>query len=423
MSAEVFWWSGFFIALVGGAVAAWALFIRGQPKGRLRCPRCWYDMAGAVADDANAHICPECGRRIVKAGQLRRTRRFWRLAVFGLSLVVAGAGLWATPMLRAEKWQRHAPSTLLVMLADADGVDPISETWGELFIRARYGQLSARHRTVLSERLAKRFSAVQPSLGTLTLIHELRPGRSNALAERISMFITAWEKRDERIMDGDARVRWWSDNSHHAVAIEILGRVGSDEDVETLSTSLRVPWMHNRESAAIALGRIGGDAAIDALTESVADGSVRVALAAAVALVMIGEPASERAEPAIAWRFTRTVAPDERAVLAACLSVLRGEEAHISIPLMRRYLERMGSGDDWWYYFISLLSEDAMPSLPLIMSYLDREDPARVERALMAIDILGPRAAEVLPVLDEMAAKPGANQGLQAAIARLRRPD
>ena len=429
MSAEVFWWCGFIIALGGGAVAMWALFIRGQPKGRVRCPRCWYDMSGAVADDAGGHTCPECGRRIVKATQLRRTRRLWRLAVFGLSLVVAGSGTWATPMLRAQKWQRHAPSTLLVMLADADGVDPISETWGELFIRARYGQLSARHRTVLSERLAKRFSAVQPSLGTLTLIHELRPGRSNALAERISMFITAWEKRDERIMDGDARVRWWSDNSHHAVAIEILGRVGSDEDVETLSTLLHSPSKPNHDRAAIALGRIGGDAAIDALTEVVADGSEQVALTAAVALALIGEPARERAEPAIAVRLTRTLGAEERVVLAASLSVLRGEEAHISIPLMRLFIEgRMGVELVGWeyvagYQFIGLLREDAMLSLPLVMSYLDDEDPARVDLALTAIARFVPVATEALPVLDELPAKPDANPSVQFVISMLRRPD
>ena len=61
MSPELFWWSGSFIALAGGALAAWALLIRGQPKGRLRCPGCWYDMAGAVPDHAGTHTCPECG--------------------------------------------------------------------------------------------------------------------------------------------------------------------------------------------------------------------------------------------------------------------------------------------------------------------------------------------------------------------------
>ncbi|MCH9057343.1 MAG: hypothetical protein IIB55_01805, partial [Planctomycetes bacterium] len=186
MSAEVFWWSGFSIALAGGAMAAWALLIRGQPNGRLRCPGCWYDMAGAVPDDAGAHTCPECGRRIAKPTQLRRTRRFWRLAVFGLSLVITGAGLWATPMLRAQHWQRHAPSTLLVMLADAD--DTRTETWKELLSRAHYDQLSVRHRTVLSERLAKGVSPDSYAGGSgLSRINALRPGRSQVLVERMSM--------------------------------------------------------------------------------------------------------------------------------------------------------------------------------------------------------------------------------------------
>ena len=423
MSAEVFWWSGFFIALCGGAVAAWALFIRGQPKGRVRCPRCWYDMSGAVADDAGAHTCPECGRRIVKAGQLRRTRRLWRLAVFGLSLVVAGAGTWATPMLRAQKWQRHAPSTLLVMLADTDSVDPYGETWRELLSRARYGQLSARHRTVLSERLAKSVSADELLEGwpVLNHIYEFRPGRSRAVAERMSMFITAWEKREERSLDGDEPDPWRID-WRHCAAIEILGRVGSEEAVETLSASLRSPWTYSRDSAAIALGRIAGDEAIDALIEAVADTSEQVALAAAVALALIGEPARERAEPAIAARFTRTVGAQERAVLAACLSVLRGEEAHISIPLIRLFIEdRMGW--DPGSYFVFRLCEDAMPCVPLVMSYLDDEKPARVKRARLTIAMLGPDAAEALPMLEKMAARPGASRAVKIVISRLRRPD
>ena len=393
-------------------------------------------MAGAGADHAGAHTCPECGRRIVKTTQLRRTRRFWRLAVFGLSLVIAGAGTWATPMLRAQHWQRHAPSTLLVMLADADSVPPIDETWSELFIRAHYGQLSVRHRTIHSERLAKRVLADEPpdgglSLQSLYLINQLRPGRSQALAERMSMLIAVWEKRRERSQDDDEpllasprieAMRSLFNRWDHKYAIAILGQVGSEEAVETLSASLRTWGNPNRDLAAIALGRIGGDEAIDALTEVVADGGERVALAAAVALALIGEPAGERAEPAIVFRIKRPVRVRERVVLAACLSVLRGEEAHISIPLMRLYMEAAGT-ERLAHTYISMLDEDAMPCLPLVMSYLDDEDPARIERALYAIAMLGSGAAEALPVLDEMAANPGANQSVQVVISRLRRPD
>ena len=431
MSAEVFWWSGFFIALAGGSVAAWALFIRGQPKGRLRCPGCWYDMVGAVPDDAGAHTCPECGRRIGKARQLRRTRRFWRLAVFGLALVITGAGLWATPMLRTDKWQRHAPSSLLVMLADADDFHPISETWHELFDRAYYRQLSARHRIVLSKRLAKRISLDKPmsgdSLNALASISHLRPGRSKALAERMSMIITARENRYDRSLDSE---ELWllSYNFYHMTALGILSRVGSEADAETLSASLRrSQWKPYRVSTAITFGRIGGDAAIDVLTEMVADGSGKVALMAAMALALIDEPAREHAEPAIALRLTRTVAAQQRAVLKACLSVLRGDEAHISIPLVRLYVERTGVermgrdhiAGDW----IEMLREDARPSVPLVISYLDDEDPARVERALFAIQLIGPVAVEALPTLDEMAAKPGASPSVQHAITALRRPN
>ncbi len=79
MSALALWWSAFFVALVGGAVAVWALIIRERLKARLRCPnttdlpltptsaseippgtpcpRCGYDLAGITSA-----VCPECGK-------------------------------------------------------------------------------------------------------------------------------------------------------------------------------------------------------------------------------------------------------------------------------------------------------------------------------------------------------------------------
>ncbi|MEZ6163361.1 MAG: hypothetical protein R3B67_02885 [Phycisphaerales bacterium] len=63
---------------------------RGSLTGRLRCPRCWYDMEGIDTPQ-----CPECGRTIKSPKQLRRARRakwpfglvacFLGIAVYGFS--------------------------------------------------------------------------------------------------------------------------------------------------------------------------------------------------------------------------------------------------------------------------------------------------------------------------------------------------
>ncbi len=48
--------------------AIWLLsaLFRDRSRGRLRCPRCWYDMAGAGL------TCPECGKQARSERALRR---------------------------------------------------------------------------------------------------------------------------------------------------------------------------------------------------------------------------------------------------------------------------------------------------------------------------------------------------------------
>ena len=67
----------------------WAI-IGDRSRGRLRCPRCWYDMEGIDTPQ-----CPECGRTIKSPKQLRKARRakwpfglvacFLGIAVYGFS--------------------------------------------------------------------------------------------------------------------------------------------------------------------------------------------------------------------------------------------------------------------------------------------------------------------------------------------------
>jgi len=91
-------------AVLALAVCGWV--VRGdRPKGRRRCPKCWYDMTGTAA------TCPECGRTQKHEQRFFRTRRRWRTAVACFLVTLAGAG---TAAWRAEpKWWEHTPTIVL----------------------------------------------------------------------------------------------------------------------------------------------------------------------------------------------------------------------------------------------------------------------------------------------------------------------
>ncbi|MBC7834593.1 MAG: hypothetical protein H7Y88_05770 [Phycisphaerales bacterium] len=78
---------------------ATALFIRGlfcdRARGRRRCPRCWYDMAGLTG-----LTCPECGKTVQRERALHRSRRSPRLMLAALLLL----GVAVTPV----AYQAHA---------------------------------------------------------------------------------------------------------------------------------------------------------------------------------------------------------------------------------------------------------------------------------------------------------------------------
>jgi hypothetical protein len=87
-------------ALLGVLPLGLIVLVRGvvgdRARGRVRCPRCWYDMAGTAG-----LVCPECGKRAGSPRALRRTHRRWRMAGAGLLVMAAGAtGAW-------WPWVRH----------------------------------------------------------------------------------------------------------------------------------------------------------------------------------------------------------------------------------------------------------------------------------------------------------------------------
>ena len=154
---SVLGWAGFGIGLV---VAAWAL-LWDRARGRLRCPKCWYDMTGAKQEESDALRCPECGRQVRRKKELRRTRRRWRWGIPAVFVMAIGliAGTMHDPAgVRSRGWAALIPTPVLVVVAPVDNLiiahphfrgsvtwnsDPADPLAKELGFRLTSGRMSA----------------------------------------------------------------------------------------------------------------------------------------------------------------------------------------------------------------------------------------------------------------------------------------
>ncbi len=123
MTDWILWLAGGAAGGAGAALLAWAL-LRDRARGRLRCPKCWYDMGSLTAatraqgpPDSPTPTplprCPECGRTPRTMRDLRRTRRRWRWAALGAILLGAGVALGAWPRASRDGAWALAPTWTL----------------------------------------------------------------------------------------------------------------------------------------------------------------------------------------------------------------------------------------------------------------------------------------------------------------------
>jgi hypothetical protein len=116
-------WNAASIAL---AIIAIAGFLWAKPwdraKGRLRCPKCWYDMKGiADASPDPPWTCSECGRILNKHKHLRRTRRRLVVAIpCVVALLLALYGWTARDRVIARGWIGAIPTIALAAFAPMD---------------------------------------------------------------------------------------------------------------------------------------------------------------------------------------------------------------------------------------------------------------------------------------------------------------
>lgn len=87
-----------------------------RSKGRLRCPSCWYDMAGSGDDLAESARCPECGREVFDEADLERTRR--RAWPFVLAALMLGLSMYCFTQggrIARGGWRGAIPTTALTL--------------------------------------------------------------------------------------------------------------------------------------------------------------------------------------------------------------------------------------------------------------------------------------------------------------------
>jgi len=101
--------SGIAFTLVGIVAGFWALFWD-WPRGKKRCPKCWYNMTGT-----SSLVCSECGHKARTQRKQQKTRRRWRVVIACIVLIATGLGAIRMGN-RKVGWREMVPTTLLIFL-------------------------------------------------------------------------------------------------------------------------------------------------------------------------------------------------------------------------------------------------------------------------------------------------------------------
>jgi hypothetical protein len=401
----IFWAIGALAGLCGLALLLWSLFAD-RPRGRRRCPKCWYDLTASPG-----LTCSECGHVAHHERSLRSIRRRWRWAIAALPLIAGGYLVSVTPRIGAtwrwHGWRGAIPTTALLAGHRWLG-EPLA---GDLETRAMMGSPWGWQRAWYARIMESRYLQTRgPARGPA--LHNL--GALGASAKGCLPTVLA------AAQDADPNVR--------TSAAYAIGLIGSDRD---RSLSMLIGLLGDesgtvRGNAAWALWLFGrafrGDAsaAVPALRESLHDESEWVRLQSAFALSWItGDPAPAVAATDAALGSTTEGLAVASAVylmdLAAVMDVVPAlcAAAEHSEPRVRRAAV-MGLRQAW---------PRAAEAVPILVELLkDRQIDIHVEAA-NALAEIGPAAAQAVPALERLRydPEPQVSEAAAAALTRIRR--
>lgn len=129
MADSAFTIGGGALAVLGLAMLCFAL-LHDRARGRLRCPKCWYDLTGSPVE-AGSITCSECGFTPKHGRQLLKTRRRWRTALLAVILLAMGAAAAISPTVSRDGWLRVVPTTALIF-AFPDLLESMPDATAEL---------------------------------------------------------------------------------------------------------------------------------------------------------------------------------------------------------------------------------------------------------------------------------------------------
>lgn len=100
---------------------AWLAIFGDKPRGKARCPRCWYELGTLDSPPALPVTCPECGKKVHAPRQLRRRRikRWPVLAAIPLA-ITAWIG-WKLPEIDERGWLWLLPNRVVFELLPVTG--------------------------------------------------------------------------------------------------------------------------------------------------------------------------------------------------------------------------------------------------------------------------------------------------------------
>jgi hypothetical protein len=141
-------WAGAIIVTLSMIIMAWWALFSDRPRGRRRCPQCWYDMSYSPGMS-----CSECGFTATSERQLQRTRRRWGYAV--LALLTTFVVTFNIRHMAVEHGMVSLMPTRVLTIGMALTDDPTGAIFGEVRRRFSNGLFSESELSVVIDRCIK----------------------------------------------------------------------------------------------------------------------------------------------------------------------------------------------------------------------------------------------------------------------------